>query len=85
MKKFMINTIEGSTNKVIRNTRLLYTFDKLSKINFFEYIGGFSNLILLVKTLQGRYIAAFSEDGFKKGGKIPTGKSLLFALRPAEG
>ncbi len=60
MKSFIVNVVQKEVGRKIKNTLLLYKYDKLNKQNFHAYIYGYPNLFLIIKTQEERYIAAFT-------------------------
>lgn len=60
MKSFIVDAVQNQVGRKIKNTLLLYKYDKLNKQTFHTYIYGYPNLFLIIKTQEGRYIAAFT-------------------------
>jgi hypothetical protein len=51
-------------NRSILKTKLIYRFDPYNKVNFHNYIDNCSNLVVIVRTSCGYYLAGFTEDAF---------------------
>lgn len=52
----------------LRKTILLYRFDFLNKVNPHKYIDRHPHIVLIVKTIYGKYMAAYSKEEFNPGG-----------------
>lgn len=52
----------------IYNSVLLYRFDHYNRTNFHKYIDGFSHIVIIIKTIYGKLIAAYSEKPFVEKG-----------------
>lgn len=60
-------------------TKMVYNFDRVSKINFHTYVDGHRNIVLIIKTSNGSHIAAFSEDPFSPN-EVATRGGIIFSL-----
>ena len=58
---------------------MLYKYDPINTINFHQYFDGKENIVLVVKTSNGQFIAGFSEDSFKEG-KHPQKDGLIISM-----
>ncbi len=75
----MTETIQNKRNLKIQKTKLIFRDDPLNKINFHRYIDGISNLVVIVKTKKGFYIAGYTEGEFNPE-KPSSGDGLLISL-----
>ena len=57
---------------------MIYRYDKLNKINFHQYIDNISNILLILKTVDGLFIAGYSEGPFHK--KTSDKDGIIFSL-----
>lgn len=63
----------------IKKTHLLYRYDPLNKTNPHRYIDNQKNIILIAKTIYGKYIAAFSGEKIASTG-CSAGLGLLISI-----
>lgn len=49
----------------IEDTRILYKFDPLNQVNIHKYIDLKDNLVVIVKLINGYYLAGYAEGFFK--------------------
>jgi hypothetical protein len=73
--------IESLTNFLgpIKRTHLLYRFDPLNRTNPHRYIDQQKDIVLIAKTIYGRYIAGYSKEMITSTG-CKTGFGLLLSL-----
>ena len=50
--------------KSITKTRLLYKFDELNKANVHKYIDNKYSIVVIIKLMNGHFLAAYSEGPF---------------------
>jgi hypothetical protein len=63
----------------IYQTKFLYSFDTLNKVNFHRYIDNHKHLVIIIKTIYGKLIAAYSESEVSINGTY-RGLGLLLPL-----
>lgn len=63
----------------IKRTHLLYRFDSINKANPHRYIDKHKNIVLIAKTIYGKYIAAYSKEMIDSAG-CKEGFGLLMGL-----
>ena len=56
---FLINSLTTHLGP-IKRTRLLYRFDSFNRTNPHKYIDRHPNIVLIIKTIYGKFIAGFS-------------------------
>jgi hypothetical protein len=61
-KELLKTEIEAFTHRKIYRTKLIYKFDPINKVNFHRYIDGYMNILLIVRTSSGHFLAGFSES-----------------------
>ena len=73
--------IETLTNFLgpIKKTNLLYRFDALNKTNPHRYIDNNRHIVLIAKTIYGRYIATYSREPISSTG-CKVGFGLIISL-----
>ena len=76
-----IYLIETLVNFVgpIKRSHLLYRFDSFNRTNPHKYIDRHKNIVLIAKTVFGKYFAAYSQEAINSGGNKP-GFGLLLSL-----
>lgn len=52
--------VQEYTKKDVINSKLLFKFDKINKSNFHHYIDNHPNVIVIIKTITGYFLAGFS-------------------------
>ncbi len=58
-RQYLIDTLTNLIGPISR-TNLLYRYDPFNKTNPHKYIDKHRHLVVILKTLYGRYIAAYS-------------------------
>lgn len=59
-KQYLLQQIEEYLGLKVSRTRVVYRYDPYNKANFHLYIDNTPNLLLLLKTSNGSYLAAFT-------------------------
>ena len=58
-RQYLLNTLTTYVGP-IKKSQLLYRFDPFNKTNPHKYIDKHPNIVVILKTIFGKYIAAFS-------------------------
>jgi hypothetical protein len=66
-KEYLTKSIEDYMRLSIKKTKLIYSYDKLNRINFHKYFDNKDNLVVIVKTIYGNFTAAYTEGPFSFG------------------
>jgi hypothetical protein len=66
-------------NTRIKKTSLVYCYDPLSKVNFHQYIDNVTSLLLILKTTDSMYLAAYTESAFVPK-KTSSGDGIIMSL-----
>ena len=75
---FLINSLTAYVGP-IKRSRLLYRFDAFNRTNPHRYIDKQPNLVLIAKTIFGKYVAGFSKEAIDSAGN-KVGFGLLLPL-----
>jgi hypothetical protein len=57
---FIKNSIEKHTRVNIVDTRFIYRYDPLNQINIHKYIDGKEQIVVIVKLINGFYLAGYA-------------------------
>jgi len=66
-RDYLVNALEEYTQKRILRTKLLFEQNRLSNSNVHTHIDGKSNYVIVMKLLNGYFIAAYSQDPLIEG------------------
>jgi hypothetical protein len=77
MKEFLKVSIEKYQKRNIVKTRILFKYDKKSNTNFHHYVDGYKNVVLIVRTASGMFVAGYSESSFNSKESASKGGMLL--------
>ena len=60
MKVFIKQSIEKAFGRRIIKTQLIYAMDTLNTLNMHKYVDKKENLIVIIKLVNGNFLAAFT-------------------------
>ncbi len=69
-KRFLKESIQRHTKSAIMRTKLIFTYDRHNKTNFHTYLKGKTNIVVIVRMVNGYYFACYSEAAFEQNSKV---------------
>jgi hypothetical protein len=76
---FLRREIEQVTKRRIKRSQRIFRFDPENKKSFHHYVDNADNIVMIIKTIAGRLIAAFSESPFRTSNDASKA-GLIFSL-----